>query len=239
MSSSETCNTCRDELVALVYDELDADKRQVVLAHIDGCADCTARLEAYRGVRDRLGDWADEGAQTVPTGESGETDPGKAAHTKSAPQPLRRFSGLSFAAGLAAALVLLWIGRGWIMTDGISQPIGDRYVLLLREGEYDYSNMTPEIMRGRVAEYMNWSNEWDAKGNPMSGEKLTDEAIRFGPGANEGIDPSLTLSGFFVFAADSQTEAEAVAKSCPHLKYGGAIELRQVDAIVADVASGG
>lgn len=238
MSSKEKCDAYRDELVALVYDELDTDRREAVLTHLEDCADCAARLESYRGVRDRLSDWAEEGMQAAPAAESSAPHPDGVGRREGASRTPQRFSGLSFAARLAAALLLLWIGREWIMSDGGSQPIGDRYVLLLREGEYDYSNMTPEIMRGRVAEYMNWSNEWDAKGNPMSGEKLTDEAIRFGPGASDEIDPSLTLAGFFVFAAESQAEAEAVAKSCPHLKYGGVIELRQIDAIVAEVAAG-
>lgn len=239
MSSNKSCDTFRDELVALVYDELDAGTRESVLAHLETCTDCAARLASYRGVRNRLGDWTAEEAGAGRGAESFGTGAGQLAEEANSRSIRRRFSGLSFAAGLAAALVLVWIGRGWLMPEASTRPAGDRYVLLLRDGEYDDSNMTPEMMRDRVAEYVQWSNEWGEKGRPMSGEKLTQEAVRFGPGANEKIDPSLTLAGFFVFAADSLPQAEAVAKSCPHLKYGGAIELRKVDSIAAKVEAGG
>ena len=39
------------------------------------------------------------------------------------------------------------------------------------------------------------------------------------------------LGGFYLIAAADYGEACRIAESCPHLKYGGGIEIRQIDLI--------
>jgi hypothetical protein len=36
------------------------------------------------------------------------------------------------------------------------------------------------------------------------------------------------VSGFFIFEADNMADAQAIARTCPHLRYGGTLELRKV-----------
>ena len=42
----------RDQLPDLLHDRLSLSARSVVVAHVDGCADCRAELELLRGARD-------------------------------------------------------------------------------------------------------------------------------------------------------------------------------------------
>jgi anti-sigma factor RsiW len=46
-----------DELLDLVYDELDPARAQAVNAHVRTCGDCRAQLATWRGVRSELGRW--------------------------------------------------------------------------------------------------------------------------------------------------------------------------------------
>src|SRR6266567_4578699 len=39
----------RDRLPELLHEQLDAETRALVMAHVDGCADCRAELELLRG----------------------------------------------------------------------------------------------------------------------------------------------------------------------------------------------
>lgn len=63
-----------------------------------------------------------------------------------------------------------------------------------------------------IAEYVRWSrNDF-----VLGGHKL----------ANDG---SSGIGGFFIIAADTRERALQLAQTCPHLKYGGTIEVREVE----------
>lgn len=63
-----------------------------------------------------------------------------------------------------------------------------------------------------IAEYIRWSrNDF-----VLGGHKL----------ANDGTTP---IGGFFIIAADTRERALQLAKTCPHLKYGGRIEVREIE----------
>ena len=40
------------------------------------------------------------------------------------------------------------------------------------------------------------------------------------------------MGGFFIVKASDYSEAVEISESCPHLGYGGTIELRQIDEIM-------
>ena len=56
-----------------------------------------------------------------------------------------------------------------------------------------------------------------------SGRVLSGQSVEGFPARNE------MLSGFFIIEATTYEEAAAIAATCPHLKYGGRIELREID----------
>jgi len=63
-----------------------------------------------------------------------------------------------------------------------------------------------------VAEYVRWSHNDFV----LDGHKL----------ANDG---GSGIGGFFIIAADSRERALQLAQTCPHLKYGGTIEVREIE----------
>jgi hypothetical protein len=128
----------------------------------------------------------------------------------------RRAARLAVAA--AAAVVLLVAGYGlgvwhW-QPPAATAPSGPRFVLLLHETASTRSSGVPEQVL--VEEYRNWARGVHAGGRAISGEKLKDV---------EGE----TLSGFFIVEAPTVEAARAIADSCPHVRYGGRIEVREID----------
>lgn len=85
-------------------------------------------------------------------------------------------------------------------------------------------------------EYMDWADRVRAQGQHKGGSKLTDDAgkIMRGPlghaTTTDGpyAESKEVVAGYFLIAAKDYSEACQVAESCPHLKYGSYIEVRQV-----------
>jgi hypothetical protein len=114
-----------------------------------------------------------------------------------------------------------------------------RYMLVLHESPSDYAGMSVEDMNGIVREYMAWRESLERDGHFAGGEKLADEGGRTlsmrdgqvrvtdGPYA----EAKEVMGGYFIVSAASYDEAVEIARTCPHLKYGGRIELRLVDEI--------
>lgn len=65
---------------------------------------------------------------------------------------------------------------------------------------------------GRVDEYRTWARGLDV---PVTGAKL-----------KAGDSP---LSGYFMIRASSLAEAQRIASTCPHVRHGGTIEVREID----------
>lgn len=63
-----------------------------------------------------------------------------------------------------------------------------------------------------------------AHGTLTDGQKLTDEVSAIGTTPQRS-----DVGGFFRIVARDRAEAEAVARSCPHVRHGGWIEVREID----------
>ena len=132
--------------------------------------------------------------------------------------PSTRSSGFRMLAAVAAALVLFLSGYTIGASTGSTRPAqeGDspRFLLMLHETPATGGTGVPEPQL--VEEYRQWARGVSAGGTPIQGEKLKDA-------------PGQTLSGFFIVAAPTREAAEAIAASCPHARYGGRIEVREID----------
>ncbi len=159
-------------------------------------------------------------------------------------QPARRWVPQWIAAACAA---IIFFGAGWFaresripatsQTSTVTAPRKDpRFLLLLRPGSMKESS--PAVEAERVREYTDWGSDLFAKGHFVSAAKLEDAAelltatssssvtlnAETSPGANGAVQ------GFFLIAAPSLEAALEIARSCPHLRHGGAIELRPLAA---------
>lgn len=143
--------------------------------------------------------------------------------------------GLAWVAAPALATLALglFIGMSWVQeTTG---PTGElpRYLLILRSGD-DYQ---PEVSGGtRGMEYADWAMNKLPHGAFLSGEELnetgwvlhqTGETVR-SDRADFGTELREPVAGFFLIRAKDDDDAVELARTTPHLKYGGTVELRPI-----------
>jgi hypothetical protein len=130
------------------------------------------------------------------------------------------------AAGLAiAALLLVAL---WPRAADDQRPA---FVLLLYE-DSGFSAVRPDAEL--VAEYSAWAANLEREGNLVLGEKLSDASLVVEPGGirtASGIEQSAAgrLTGLFVIRASGRDAALEIARSCPHLRYGGRVVVRPVE----------
>lgn len=111
------------------------------------------------------------------------------------------------------------------------------YMLLLHEQPMDYSQFSAEQIQAVIGEYVAWRHRIEAEGKFISAEKLKDEGGRHLVNADDGLrvtdgpytEAAEVIGGYFTISADSYDDAVGTASGCPHLRYGGRIELREVE----------
>jgi hypothetical protein len=112
---------------------------------------------------------------------------------------------------IAGFVVGRWQGAAASPRDAVHPS---RFVLLLHEP--DGASLPQADQQARVDEYRTWARQVVRDGYPISGEKLRDA-------------PGETLSGFFIVSVPDEATARAIAASCPHNRYGGRVELREIE----------
>jgi hypothetical protein len=109
------------------------------------------------------------------------------------------------------------------------------YMLLLYDDPSRWKAMSPEEMQAVIAKYMAWADEMRSKGGV--GNKLADDhgkVLRSSGGKPRVIDGPYSetkevLGGYFQIEAGSYDEAVEHAMTCPHMEYGGIIEVRLIE----------
>jgi len=148
--------------------------------------------------------------------------------------PLQRFFTAPRLAGVfaAAALVALGFSLGkWQSRTSQSDTNLQTFIMLLHE-----SGSVDEHEADKVIEYGNWAHTIAQANQLVAGEKLRYDGriLRRVAGQLE-VSPfaprqdSDHLGGYFLIQARDYDEALKIAGGCPHLKYGGTVELRQID----------
>ena len=97
----------------------------------------------------------------------------------------------------------------------------------------------PEDFARVTREYVDWADRMRAEGHLKAGSKLTEDAGKIlraqdgRPTTTDGpyAESREIVGGYFLLDAGSYAEACHIAESCPHLKYGSYIEVRQVEAL--------
>jgi hypothetical protein len=141
-------------------------------------------------------------------------------------RPRRWRSVIGGALAIAASLLVgLWIGR---RQDVRPAPGQEKFLLLL----YEDAGYQPPPAGGRparVAEYDAWAHALAQSGHLTVGEALSADGAELRPGlpaARLGRTASADgPDGFFVILAGDEASAVAIAKTCPHLHYGGRVRV--------------
>ncbi len=145
------------------------------------------------------------------------------------------------AAGLAAGLALFAAGVAVGSRAAAPERLTEggaahaRFALFLYEGS-EYQVPAEQELPARIDEYRRWAAQLRAAGHAVEGEKLKDggdnlrsDPARGGPVVASGPSSPETLGGYFIVGADSYDQAMTLARDCPHLLYGGRVEVRQID----------
>jgi hypothetical protein len=139
------------------------------------------------------------------------------------------------AARIAAALVIFAVGAmaGRAMPRAVSRDSAPRYLLALHE---DSAFVPAQPIAALVNEYGAWAEGLARRGQLVTAEKLSEwEVVLTGAGAGGGATAApapgarSTLSGFFLIRAADRAQPQAIALTHPHLRYGGTIEIREVE----------
>ncbi len=112
-----------------------------------------------------------------------------------------------------------------------------KYMLLLHDNPAAFANVSPEQMQKVIEKYMQWGNKLRDAGIMRAGDKLTEDPgkiMRRKDGQVRVTDGPYSetkeiLGGYYILETDSYAQAVERARDCPHLEYGGTIEVRQID----------
>ena len=110
-----------------------------------------------------------------------------------------------------------------------------KYMLLLYDDPSRWKTLSPEEMQRVVAKYMAWGDSMRSKGGVVN--KLADDAGRVlrssagKPRVTDGpySETKEVLGGYFQIEAASYDEAVKLAMTCPHMEYGGTVEVRVIE----------
>ena len=113
------------------------------------------------------------------------------------------------------------------------------FILLLHRPAGLMPTLPPEQAAAITKEYVDWGDRMRSQGRFKAGEKLTFDAGRVMRATGGRImvtdgpyaESKELLGGFFLISATDYAEACRLAESCPHFRYGGSIEVRQIDAM--------
>jgi len=111
------------------------------------------------------------------------------------------------------------------------------FMLLLHESPADFGDVSPEEIQRIIGEYTAWRDELERKAQLVQSHKLRDEGGRrlsLTDGAVRVVDGPYSeakevVGGYFIIRAADYAEATEISKTCPHLKFGGRIELREIE----------
>ncbi len=135
---------------------------------------------------------------------------------------------LKLAVSVAAAVILFFIGnymgKKSMDTQAIDSSMG--YMLILHEDDQFKPGEPYEMYQ----EYASWMENTIKKGITLKGQELKNEAVMVDNQQSlEYLDEDTSgkTTGYFILEAKSLEVALEVARSNPHIKYGGTIEIKQ------------
>jgi hypothetical protein len=135
----------------------------------------------------------------------------------------------SWLARIAASLMVFALGAaaGHYLLPEIDRPQGaparPRYMLLLT------GDVAPPLDGStRAIEYGNWARSLGDQGISISGDELSSHVEVVSNQADARFPDLTSVGGYFVIEASDDVAAAALARTCPHIRYGGSIVIRRI-----------
>ncbi len=106
-----------------------------------------------------------------------------------------------------------------------------QFMLLLRGGEFQ--QYSPEEMQKITEQYLHWAIQLREEGRFLAGDELKNGGRMLRAQNGRIVDGPFTetkemIGGYYVLAAKNFDEVVAIAHACPHLKFGGEVEIREI-----------
>jgi hypothetical protein len=119
------------------------------------------------------------------------------------------------------------------------EEVMTEFILLLHEDPSGFADQSAEEIQRIIEEYTAWREKLAGEGHLAGGNKLKDEGGRQLSQRNGQVrvvdgpfaEAKEVVGGYFLIKAADYDEAVEISKGCPHLEYGGRIELREIDRI--------
>ena len=116
-----------------------------------------------------------------------------------------------------------------------------QYLLLLYHDGAAGAKLDPAVMQQAMLRYQAWRKKLTDEGHYLDSHKLENEPGRVLRNASGKIlvtdgpysETKEWLGGYYLIEAPSYEVAVEISRDCPHLEFGGTIEVREVDARVA------
>jgi hypothetical protein len=102
------------------------------------------------------------------------------------------------------------------------------FAFFLMEDENYQSPKSDHELQQRIELYRNWGVQLRQKGVILSGTKLQDERHILNNTGEESRLQNEAIAGYFLIDTKDMNQALEIARTCPHLRFGGRIEVRQV-----------
>jgi hypothetical protein len=121
-----------------------------------------------------------------------------------------------------------------------------KYIFILYDDPRKKPSYTPEQMQKVIEEYGAWAAKLAEEGRLAGGHKLQEDGgkvLRADSARQVTVidgpysEAKEVIAGFFLVEAEGYDEAVAIAKSCPHMRYGLKIEVRAADHACEGAAS--
>lgn len=155
------------------------------------------------------------------------------ADRRAAP-PKHRFTLRQGIGGSVLAVVFMALGFGvgqWSTSDIPPQPTDPAFLVLIRGGTF--AERSPEEQAEIVEAFRVWAQQLHARNHLQASNQLSERGHTLVRLASDIAEEPLTrapdyVGGYFVITAPSYADALALAKECPHLDYGGTVEVRPI-----------
>lgn len=126
-------------------------------------------------------------------------------------------------------------GRAEASASGAPVSPAPSYVLVLQGRWPDAASVGAEERRARADEYWGWTSTLAREGVLLAaGDLAWEPGRRLGPSAvpvplaTDVVEQADYVVGMLALRVGTYEEAVAIARDCPHLRYGGSVSVRRV-----------
>jgi len=218
------CEHAGNLIIDSLLDRLDDEARRDLAAHISSCESCADEAERMSTMWQGLAE-----LRVPPAAPHAAFELGRRLATA------RRYHRFAPLLRAAAGIALIFLGGwgGYMLRETRPSPsvpmTGASTFLFLVRGEEPQAGVTGDSL---VREYQAWAASLANEGRLVGANKLTDEPGRW-ISAFAAVETRTRsdVSGYFLVSASGYEEALEIARSSPHIKYGGTFEIRQIDPV--------